>query len=282
MAQRRLTAALTAAAALAFLVLGASPAAARSVAGAVRANAQLTPANVEFGDRLTAEVVAVVDATHVDPGAIQITERLAPLTQLGPTERRIVRNGLMAAVVVTTPVACSTDACLDPTGERTIHLAPARLTVPGATVKSLSWPVLMVAGRVSRSDIAAGALRADATPPPLKYRISGSLLAWLLAGVSVALAVLAAALVAREVTRVIAARRAPRRETLAHALELAREAENRSVPDRRRALGLLARRLGGRHVATSVRDLAWSAREPSSTDVASLVEEIEHQRRAGQ
>jgi hypothetical protein len=64
---------------------------------------------------------------------------------------------------------------------------------------------------------------------------------------------------------------------LERALALAREAEERPTPDRRRALGLLARLLGSRdpHLAGAADDLAWSAPPPTSDAVADLVTQVE-------
>ena len=64
---------------------------------------------------------------------------------------------------------------------------------------------------------------------------------------------------------------------LERALALAREAEQRPPPDRRRALGLLARLLGPRdpRLAGAADDLAWSAPAPTSDELAELVTEVE-------
>jgi hypothetical protein len=64
---------------------------------------------------------------------------------------------------------------------------------------------------------------------------------------------------------------------LERALALARAAEERPTPDRRRALGLLARLLGSRdpRLAGAADDLAWSAPAPTSDAVADLVTQVE-------
>jgi hypothetical protein len=66
---------------------------------------------------------------------------------------------------------------------------------------------------------------------------------------------------------------------LARAVALAREAERRPTPDRRRALGLLARLLGARdaQLAGAADDLAWSAPAPTPDALAELVSEVEHE-----
>ncbi|MGZ4389910.1 MAG: hypothetical protein ACXVZL_11070, partial [Gaiellaceae bacterium] len=62
-------------------------------------------------------------------------------------------------------------------------------------------------------------------------------------------------------------------------LRLAREAESRPPPDRRRALGLLARLLGSRdgRLATAASELAWAKPQPEREAMSGLVAEIEHE-----
>ena len=64
---------------------------------------------------------------------------------------------------------------------------------------------------------------------------------------------------------------------LDRALALAREAEQRPPPDRRRALGLLARLLGPRDpdLADAADELAWSAPAPTSDALGELVTQVE-------
>ena len=249
-------------------------------ATALRAHAQLLPAAVEFGDRLNAQVVAIVDPTKIDPHRLRVSQSFAPLAVLGPTRTRILTGGPVDAVVLTTPLACLDEACVSTTGVRSVTLPAVQVTAPGrGTVGALAlrWPTLSVQGRVTRSALASTstALRADASPPAVSYRISPSALAWLLTGAAVLLAAAAVALGAREVGRLLAARRRPAQDAVAHALTLVREAEERPPPDRRRALDLLARALPGDGGATAVRDLAWSEPEPRSADLSALVERLE-------
>ena len=66
---------------------------------------------------------------------------------------------------------------------------------------------------------------------------------------------------------------------LERALALARDAERRPPPDRRRALGLLARLLGPRdsQLADAADDLAWSASAPTPDALAELVTQVERE-----
>jgi hypothetical protein len=238
-------------------------------------HAQLVPAQVEFGDELTARVVATVASKEA--GKVHIAQSLAPLTQLGDPVLRIEREGSVAIVVQTTQVACLTQACVTDSGTSTVKLPPARVTV-GSSTSSVPWPQLTVQGRVTKAAVAASstALRADSSPPAVTYRIAPNTLAWLLAAVAALLAAAAIAIGGRELTRA-AARRRPAVDPLERALALAREAERRPPPDRRVALDLLARVLG-RTTPDAISDTAWSAPEPSPTALAAIVDEVERER----
>ena len=122
------------------------------------------------------------------------------------------------------------------------------------------------------------ALRRDATPPPVTYRVGPQGLARTLYVVAAALAAAGLLLAVWAATSVRGRRRVTAPLTgLERALALAREAEERPTPDRRRALGLLARLLGSRdpRLAGAADDLAWSAPAPTSDAVADLVTQVE-------
>ncbi len=141
--------------------------------------------------------------------------------------------------------------------------------------------MLQVGGRVASSELARAnpPFRVDVTPPPPDYRIAPSTLALLLDLLAVALAVAGVALAAGEAVRRIRRRRGtvPADGALTRALRLAREAEARPAPDRRRAVGLLARLVGerDRELGEQARDLAWSRRKPDGSSVSELVDEVE-------
>jgi hypothetical protein len=144
-----------------------------------------------------------------------------------------------------------------------------------------SWPALDVRGRVAAADLGRKnpPLQADVTPPHVGYRIAPvplavtlELVAALLAAAGVALGGWYAAALYRGRLR----RTVPLTE-IERALLLAREAESRPPPDRRRALGLLARLLGNERLAGTARDLAWSAPAPSPDDLSELVTQVEHE-----
>jgi hypothetical protein len=290
-ATRRLTtaAAITVAAIAAVvvvLVLGRSvPTTHEAAPGLIHVQARLVPAAVQFGDPVTAQVVATVDASRIDPHTVRITQSLAPLTGLGASSVRVLREGKLGVVVQTTRAACLTDACVGTSNSRTVSLPPARVTAASSGGSSrtvtAAWPALTVQGRVPASAVSSSvtALRADASPPTVSYRISPTTLAWLLDAAAVVLAALAVVVGGREAARLIAARR-PSVDPLTYALGLVRDAEGRPAPDRRVALDLLSRALGRRGERRAVQDTAWSQPDPSTADMSALVEEIERDREA--
>jgi hypothetical protein len=145
----------------------------------------------------------------------------------------------------------------------------------GSTIRrAVDWPSLVVASRLPSG--AASATPApfvlQTAPPPARTRIGSATAAALLdaaAGVSAAAALVLAALALRR-------RRAPAvdpRSPLERALALAREAEARPAPDRRRALALLARVGGPRDAvyAADAASAAWRPDAPSTEHLAELV-----------
>jgi hypothetical protein len=244
---------------------------------ALRGLAVLLPGAVEFGDRLEARVVAMVDPRQLDPHRLQVSQTFAPLTQLGPTRTTILTGDRVDTVTLTTPLACVEQACVGASGLQRVTLPPVRIVAPGRSSKrtvTLHWPTLSVQGRVSKAALASGAagLRADSSPPAVTYRTSPSTLAWLLTVAAALIAAAAVVLACLELRHMRAARRAPTEDALTRALALVREAEQRPPPDRRRALDLLARVLPGDRGADTVRDLAWSEPEPQAAELSSVAE----------
>ena len=184
--------------------------------------------------------------------------------------------------------SCLSSACVAASGDATPALPRVTATVAtrdGTTLRAAAaWPVLHVRGRVSkrRSRPEPPAVPRDTTPPPPSYRIapvdarvaarrcSPSLLA--LGGRS------ARGLRGAAGSRAAAAAR-QRPDELERALRLAREAETRPPPDRRRALGLLARVLDARDrpLSGTASELAWAKPEPEREALPTL----RRRRRAG-
>lgn len=234
-------------------------------------------ATVQFGDVIRARV-AVVVAGGARASSVRVTEDLAPLMPVSSLQ--IARHG--DSVEVTRSFVCLTAACVSDRGDAAPTLAPVQVkaVVGGRTVHTTkTWPVLHVRGRVTSSDLSASSppFRASLAPPAPSYAVAPSTLAWLFDGAAIALALGALALAALEARRRAARHRSPRGDELARALRLARESEARPAPDRRRAVGLLARVLRARdaELAVAARDLAWARPQPERDDLEQLVGDVE-------
>ena len=231
---------------------------------------------VEFGDPVTATVTVFLDRD----ADVRLVENLAPLTQLGLTRVTEATRGGLHTITYTVRASCLDQRCISAAGDKRIALRPAVVQVGSGTKVTEAWPVLEVLARVSKEDAAKARppLRRDTTPPAVTYRLEPARLARVL---EVAAAVLAAAALLLAGWTAASLRR--RRRVVApltgleRALAFAREAERRPTPDRRRALGLLARLLGPRdaRLAGAADDLAWSAPAPTSDAVAELVTQVE-------
>jgi hypothetical protein len=245
------------------------------------AHAELVPQAVGFGDRVTARITVLVDRGVVDLARIRVTDDLAPLTVLGgPQVRRLVlgRTGVLS---IETPAVCLAEQCTAGDGLRLLRLRSTTIQAPkaggGTIAATVAWPILAVRGRVLAADLrqAAPPFRGDSTLPPTALRLAPATLAWVLDALAAALAVAAVALGARGFYLWRARRRALAAELseLERALALAGQSERRAAPDRRRAVGLLARLLRGRQDDLSRRagDLAWSKPQPTPEAVSELV-----------
>ena len=236
------------------------------------------PGTVLFGAPATASVTVVADPALVDADTIRIEADVAPFRRLGTS---LARDGRL--VVGTTRIACVSNLCRPGDGLRPVRLPPAQVTAsgPGGPVAvSADWPPLLVAPRVP-ADAAAGEpeWQVDTRPPALTTRIDPgtlSVLLWLLAA---ALALGAAALVAREVLRARTRAREERTSDLAAALAAVRASALAPEPERRRAVGVLARvleRVDGDHAGTA-ETLAWSEPGPAPERVLELADEVERE-----
>jgi hypothetical protein len=238
----------------------------------------------EFGDRVTTQIVIELDRRVVRPSTLRFTDGLAPLTQLGaPLTSRLIRGDL-ELVKVTVPVACLSGPCVARSGVTPIALPPVRASVSrldGGTERASGvWPSLRVRGRVTAADLAPAAppFEADASPPPPTYGVSPGALATVLDVLAALCAVGAVALCAWQAAILVRRRPARRGDALERALRLARESERLPVPERRRALGLLARLLGRDELSPAASELAWSERTPEPAELETLVSAIEQRR----
>lgn len=281
--------AVAAVAVAAVLLIGRSapgPAAVTPVAP-LSVRAGFEPPTATFGDRVAARVVVLLDRSAVRPSSLKLVADIAPLTQLAAPRTTRTTDGRLSIVTYDVQAACLSDGCVGRTGDLPLRLPRVRATVAGrngATLhKAVAWPVLHVHGRVNAGDLAAASppFRADATPQAPTYRIAPSTLAALLDALAVALVLGGVVLAAVEVRRYVSRRRARTAQggELERALRLAHEAESRPAPDRRRALGLLARVLDGRdrRLASQASNLAWARPQPERADVSGLVAEVEQE-----
>jgi hypothetical protein len=246
--------------------------------------ALFAPQTVQFGDRLTAQVVVLLDRAAVRVGSLRIDNGFAPLTQLGAGRTTRTRHGRLDVVSVSVPAACLGEACATGAGATRIALPPVTVqatTRRGGTLRATAhWPMLQVTSRVAAADLAAAKppFRGETLPPPPAYRIAPGTLARAL---DVIAALLAAAAVGLAMWQGLAlARRRgapPAADELELALRRTREVEARPAPERRRALGLLARLLKARdrRLAGAASELAWSEQVPEPEALSALVTRIE-------
>jgi hypothetical protein len=241
--------------------------------------ATITPPLAGFGDRLLARVAVLVDPRTVDARRVHLNLNLAPLTPLARLHARRSAD----AIVVELPVSCLAVACTSSSGAQTLVLPAVQVEAPrrggGTITAEARWPLLEVRGRVLSSEVdvrRAPHFRANLSLPAVRYRTSPAMLAGLLDALAVLLALGGVALAAREAVARLRRPRLVQTDELARALALARESGSRPAPDRRRALGLVARLLGDREepLSTPVSELAWSKAQPSRDKVAELVEQV--------
>jgi hypothetical protein len=277
--------ALAGAAAAGVLLLGRSDAQRPiSPARPLTVRAFFAPQNVQFGDELTARVVVLLDRDAVRVGSLRISDGFAPLTQLGAGRTTRTKRGRLAVFSFSVPAACLAEACAAGAGKTPIALTPVTVqatSTRGGTLRGTArWPLLQVTSRLAAADLAAAKppFRGDTLPPPPAYRIAPDTIAL---GLDVLAALLAAAGVSLATWNGFALARRRRAPAAVDELELAlrrtREAEVRPAPDRRRALGLLARLLDARdrRLAGAASELAWSETTPEPEALSTLVSQVE-------
>jgi hypothetical protein len=267
---------LVAAAWLAVLAL-AVPAQAAESPLVVRTSA---PATVLFGDRVPMRVTVTANRDEVDVSTIRVVEPLAPMTQLEPTRATSATRGPVEVVTYEVTAACLEQRCVTANGTRVLDLPPVRVsaTAPdGLAEASASWPDITVRGRTpATARDSTGQFRTDLDPPRVTYRVTPDRTSMFLLLAAAGLATIALALAAVRAIRTVRRRNEVPLTELERALLLVRQSEKRPPADRRRAVGLLARVLGGREptLAEDASTLAWSAREPTPDSVSVLVDDV--------
>jgi hypothetical protein len=237
--------------------------------------------SVRFGDAVEARVRVLARRDAVDVGSIRVTMPVAPMSRLARTRTSGVSRGPVEILTFEVTAACLDQRCVAPSGPRVLHLPRVRVSAEttggGELASSARWPELTVRGRVPTGVTdSTGQFRTNLDPPPVTYRASADRVSTALLLTAAALAGIAIALAAVRTVRLFRRRREVAMSELERALLLARQAERRSPADRRRAVGLLARVLGVREegLAGEASTLAWSAPEPTSDSVSSLVDDI--------
>jgi hypothetical protein len=265
-------------------VLAAGVFASAASAAPIVVHATFDPATVQFGDVIDARVVVVLDTATVRPDSLRLVDDAGPLTPVSSPHTSRSVQGDTITIEIERTFSCLSSPCVAASGDASPAFPRVRAAVVTRDGRPLrattAWPTLRVRGRVSSADLARlrPPLRASTTPPPPTYRVAPGTLVRLLYGLAILLAVGAVAVAAAQGRRVARSGRSqPAGDELERALRLAREAESRPPPDRRRALGLLARvlRARARPLSGTASDLAWARPEPEPAAVASFVTDVE-------
>jgi hypothetical protein len=255
------------------------PASARPLA--VRTSLQ--PANASFGDELTAEVDVDVDTSAISPSRIHVVPNFAPYTQTGAPVVLQSRSGRFATVRSRYRIQCVTEECLPGAKQPALRLPPVVVSAvdDGRTrTASAAWPPLLIASRLSSSDLRHVRFRRPVALLQPTYATSPSVLADLLTAVAGVLALVAVTVLTLEAVGVVR-RRLSRIEltALETALRLTRESARRSnAADRRRALSLLSQTLddeGASKLADAAGVAAWSDVPPTPEAALRLADEVE-------
>jgi hypothetical protein len=259
MTRRTLTLAL-----LATVALGA-PA---TLAADVHVASSIRPRASRFGDVIRATLTVRGDAP------VSLQEGFAPF--------QVVRESATRTGTVTRwrfELQSLEARCAPGPGARSVTLAPTRVQI-GSQVVMASFPPFRIEPRATEAQVAnpERSFLHPTVPPRPSYRFApGTAQKTLIAAAAVLLAVALLLL-----APILGPRRARARDEqidpLERALALVQDARSRPPPDRRRALGLLARvlrKLGAATTGQAAADLAWSEPEPDAARMARLVEQIE-------
>lgn len=265
--------------------------------GAIDVSATLNPRMHLFGDPVVAEVVTFFDARDVKPGSLRVASDFEPYSVSGPVVEETRRGDLVRNVHRYT-LRCLEQECVPASATRVVNFPSGRVDytvnapppppgqgtgMPQRSGTVFSWPEVEAVSRTQALDISNPQWRANTRrPPEISYRIRPPVLAALLFGGAAGLLLLAGVLTALALPR--------RRATLAEEVEEGRispleravallEATNGNGtdPERRKALGLLARELADAdqpELAGRARRLAWSESRPQPADVDSLAGDV--------
>jgi hypothetical protein len=244
----------------------------------VRASAE--PARAGVGDPIRYVVEARFDAGQVDPSSVRMVADTGPFAPIAPTTSTRSREGSTVVVTLEQEIACLDLACAPGRGARRVSLSAPRVTARlagrGVTIARPAPVTVAIEPRVTSADVRAAPapFRQETGLPPTSGsgRPPG-----LLTALAVALAVLALVLALLAFRPRTGAR--PRGEdAFARAVRLLRESAARSVPDRRRAAGLVSRvagSVGDDPLSDDAARIAWSAGPPQPDTASALADRAE-------
>jgi hypothetical protein len=270
------------AAGVAVIVGLALPAQPRAAGPALSVQSSIQPSTVRFGDPVTARVSVSVDRRLVNPETLQIKTNFAPYTVLKANEPTRSDRGAFTALSYRFELNCLELRCVSGKVEWHRRLADVEVSALSRDgrrlVGSQPWPLLTIHSRTNGANANSASLREQVDPPPVSYRVTPTTLFVASIAGAVTLLLAALAIVGHEVRRSRRRRLSEQRERalslVEYAISLAREAVSRPVPDRRKALGLLARSLRGvgqSELALAAVSLAWSPSRPSPGSTEELV-----------
>ena len=264
----------------------------------IEARGSVEPRNILFGDTIRARVDVVVDARKVDPESVRVSTEFVPWEIVAPQVRTRREAGSTVHLRTVFTLRCTSSPCVPNNNASALEFNSARLSysepggAPGERQSlTIDFPLLLVSSRFAAAnaegpDASSSLWRADlASFPSASYRISPTLLIWMLIGGAVLLTAGGAALAFVAIPRrqpVPEPEPEPEPEPLPQltpleqALELLEASREDGAEDRRRALELVAEVLDVEHpdLARAARTLAWSEDDPLVEQTSGLATRV--------
>jgi hypothetical protein len=267
----------------------------------IGARAWIVPQSVLFGDTVVGTIDVLVDRRFVDPRSVQPQAAFSGFIPLRRPTRQVVETGPVTRIRYRYEFSCLTLACLPPDpirqGRQLVRISPVRFSYRrvggGSGAIGVGWPLMEHASRLTPVDqarltpIDQPPFHATLAPQTATYRISPTLLVWLLCAVGGLLIAVAGMLALRfGPRRAVVAIEPPRPAVplrqltaLERALLLLERARERGgIADQRKALENLAgvlRREGERELAGSATALAWAEPPPPTEATGALAAAVQ-------
>ncbi len=249
----------------------------------------LDPNPAFFGDAVIARVAVTVEGGSIRPGSLKLRLHFGPFAAT-----RIPSSagaGAGGSAVYRYELQCLGEQCLPGSAPKRIVLPPVLVSASAPDGTRLSaraaWQPAVVLSRLTKGDLAKTQppFRWPAALPPPAYAISPGLLVGLSAALAGLLALAALSLfvpLLQPLARRVRGRPPPvALDPLAAAIAYTREAAKRpDQADRRKAIGLLARRLeavGEHALAEAAETAAWSESPPSPGVADGIADEVERE-----